>query len=164
MEPTRDIPLTQGYVAIVDAADYDAAMVYKWCALIGNHTVYAKRAYQVDGVHRTVQLHTFLTGWPYVDHVNGNGLDNRRDNLRPATRAQNQRNARRRIDNTSGFKGVSINRGRWQAVIRAGGTPRNLGRFDDPESAARAYDAAARELHGEYATLNFPQLGERSAL
>jgi len=93
-----------------------------------------------------------------VDHINGNGLDNRRANLRPATGIENRRNRRRSRKNTSGYAGVSwdkVNR-KWYAYITADGRMRALGRFDTAEEAALARDRAALELHGEFARLNFP--------
>lgn len=154
------VPLTQGLVAIVD--DDDAATVLvagKWHAHGYHRTHYARRnVRRPDGSRTTLLLHTFLTGWSYVDHRNGDGLDNRRSNLRPATNAQNARNGPLRMHNTSGYRGVFWNkRDRvWHAKIGADYRLRHLGTFPDPISAAHAYDAAARELHGEFARLNFP--------
>jgi hypothetical protein len=101
-----------------------------------------------------------LTGWPLTDHINGDGLDNRRTNLRQATPTQNNANCGIRGHNTSGYKGVSLrpDRGnRWRATIRIHGLQYFLGLFDDVEDAARAYDAAALELFGDFARLNFPE-------
>lgn len=149
-EPKR-IQLTQGLVALVDEEDYERVMSRKWHASVRKHGSYvtdSKRRY----------LHTFLTGWGYVDHINGNGLDNRRANLRPATGSQNAYNKGPLPNNTSGFKGVSLHKasGRWVARIYAEKVAHNLGYYDTPTEAARAYDAAARELHREFARLNFP--------
>lgn len=97
-------------------------------------------------------MHTFLTGWDFVDHRNGDGLDNRRANLRPATAAQNAANQQLSIANTTGYKGVSLYRnGRFRASIQR----RHLGYFDTAADAARAYDAAALDLFGDFAHLNF---------
>jgi hypothetical protein len=101
-------------------------------------------------------MHKLLTGWDETDHKNGNGLDNQRKNLRSATRPQNLWNKGRRSDNTTGFKGVTKEAHGWRAVIKANGKRRHLGYFTSPELAARAYDAAAVEMHGEFARLNFP--------
>jgi len=108
-------------------------------------------------------MHTFLTGWPMVDHRNGNGLDNRRANLRPATKSQNGANRLIAASNKSGFKGVDLKKGRWRAQIKVVGSKIHLGYFDLAEEAARAYDMAAIEAFGEFATLNFPSPGQRSA-
>ena len=157
----REIPLSLGLVALVDDADYEAVMAAgPWSARPCGRTVYAQRARRLDdGRPTTEQLHTFLTGRPYVDHQNGDGLDNQRGNLRPTTHGQNMFNRRLYKNSTSGFKGVTRRRrdGRWQAQIQANKKHRHLGYFDAAEDAARAYDAAARELHGDFAQLNFPQ-------
>ena len=156
---TTEIPLTQGRVALVD--DEDAALVLasgNWRALRNRTIFYAARHIRrTDGRRTTQRMHTLLTGWPYVDHVNGNGLDNRRANLRPATNQENQRNRGKQENNTSGFKGVGWHKriGKWQASVRVDGRLVHLGYHATPEAAARAYDAAALEHHGEFAHLNF---------
>jgi hypothetical protein len=113
-----------------------------------------------------VLLHRFILGaapGTMIDHKNGNGLDCTRENLRLATRSQNQHNAGRRMyagARSSRFKGVHWHRvtGKWVAQIMAARKYHYLGLFIDEEQAARAYDAAARELHGEFAQLNFPEV------
>lgn len=163
---TVEIPLTHGYVAIVDAADAEQVSTRAWSARVDGRNVYAViKVRTPQGSRRLLGMHTFLTGHGLVDHINGNGLDNRRSNLRSATTAENQRNARRRSDNTSGFKGVHWDAAqrRWKAQISVGGKRLSRGRYPTAEDAARAYDRAARELHGEFATLNFPAPGERAA-
>jgi len=95
----------------------------------------------------------------YVDHINHNGLDNRKANLRPATRAQNNYNRQRQRNKTSTeYKGISWRKDRkkWVAEIRVDYKGICLGYFDDEIGAARAYDSAARIFQGEYAELNFP--------
>lgn len=157
----REIPLSRGYVALVDDEDYSRAMAGgPWHANPRGRTVYAQRnRKRDDGSWTTQSLHGFLTGLPYVDHRNGDGLDNRRTNLRPSTAAQNAANQRTNATNTAGFKGVQRNRSRglpWRAQIGAARKKYHLGLFATPEAAARAYDEAARRLHGEFARLNFP--------
>lgn len=162
MQSTREVPLTRGYVAIVDADDYERVMAAgSWCANDSStsHVVYAQKGVRGDDhVQRTVSMHTFLTGWAMVDHRNGNGLDNRRANLREATVSSNAMNRRRRSDNSSGFKGVSLRKsnGKWRASVSVGGSRKWLGEFPSALEAARAYDAAALEHYGEFARLNFP--------
>lgn len=152
---TKEIPLTKGFVALVDDDDYERVITAgKWQASVDGRRVYAR--HKVRG--RQIRLHAFLTSWPLTDHINGNGLDNRRANLREATSVQNACNRRLGSKNTSGFKGVSWKAAskKWVARIKTHGKATHLGYFSTPQEAARAYDAAARELHGEFARLNFP--------
>lgn len=165
-----EIPLTKGYVAIVDDEDAHLAAL-KWCADVTPTNVYAKRrAYlgKIDGKYRyrTVKLHQAVLQPPpgvQVDHRDGDGLNCRRGNLRAATNAQNHGNRRADRGNRSGFKGVEPVPGGWRARIGVKGEVIRLGRFATPVEAARAYDAAARAAFGEFACLNFPEPGGRSA-
>lgn len=118
------------------------------------------------GTRKHISLHRTLMNPPddmVVDHINGNGLDNRRVNLRICTRAQNNHNKKKMGSNTSGFVGVykyaphGTWDGRWYALVTVAGRTKHLGTFKIAEDAARAYDAAAKELIGEYARLNFPE-------
>jgi hypothetical protein len=102
-------------------------------------------------------MHNLITGWRFVDHVDHNGLNNRRSNLRAATKAQNAANERKRPGCSSQYKGVVWHRNRWQARIEIGDEYRYLGRFVSEEEAARAYDAAAVTAWGQYANPNFPR-------
>ena len=109
--------------------------------------------------HEILQRHRANIARLKTDHRNGNGLDNRKANLRPATHGENMRNRKLHTNNASGFMGVAReerNRN-WGARIQANGKRIRLGAFKDKNDAARAYDKAARELHGEFASLNFPQ-------
>lgn len=99
-----------------------------------------------------------------VDHINGNPLDNRRANLRVCTVQQNNWNRKRRPGGRSRFKGVTRGTSGWIAFIAPNGSQKHLGTFATEEDAARAYDAAAAEAYGQFACLNFPNDGERSAL
>ena len=101
-----------------------------------------------------------------VDHINGNGLDNRRENLRLATRHENCRNARKQQGCSSRYRGVSWykTKQRWESRLNFNGRLYHLGYHDDEEDAARIYDNKARELFGDFVTVNFPEPGERSAL
>jgi hypothetical protein len=157
-----EIPLTKGLIALVDDPDVASVQQYRWHAIKGDGTWYARRVVHRPDGHPTAQrLHTFLTGWPMVDHRNGDGLDNRRANLRPATIAQNHANMRK-YGGSSDFKGVSLIRstGNWRAAVAG----KYVGSFADEIDAALAYDRAARLRFGEFAALNFPEPGERSAL
>lgn len=110
-------------------------------------------------------MHTLLTGWPLVDHRDGDGLNNRMDNLRPATCAQNSANQARPVSNTSGYKGVSWRKRdrRWYAYIKVNGKQCHLGSYATAQDAAHAYDAAAIAAWGEYARPNFPYRGDGHA-
>ena len=98
-----------------------------------------------------------------VDHINGNGLDNRKENLRLCTTRENNANQKKNRNNSSGYKGVAkaSNCSKWRAYIRVDGVQRHLGNHNTPEEAARAYDAAAKKHFGEYAHLNFPDKNNR---
>ena len=94
-----------------------------------------------------------------IDHINHNGLDNRRENLRICTNAENQRNRGKQKNNTSGYKGVDWRKDhkKWRARINKDNKTIHIGYYNIIEEAARAYDAKAKELHGKYAQLNFPE-------
>jgi HNH endonuclease len=152
-----EVPLSQGLVAVIDDDDAEAVLsVGKWSALRGANTFYGARMF---GRSRFVLLHRFLTGYPLTDHADGDGLNNRRSNLRSATKSQNNANSVHRTGTTSPYRGVSWKRqiGRWVAQIGYQGGTRYLGTSTDPVVAARAYDVAALETWGEYARLNFPE-------
>lgn len=92
----------------------------------------------------------------WVDHIDRDTLNNRRGNLRQCTAAQNIANGGKRRHNSSGYRGVVWYKGKWVAQIGHRRKLLYLGRFSTPEEAAIAYDAAARQLYGEFAGLNFP--------
>jgi hypothetical protein len=155
------IPLTHGYETIVDASDLELVVKYDWFARVRRkadgsiRTVYAVRSEKVARKVRMVGIHRAILNAPdshEVDHIDGDGLNNRRSNLRLASRAQNQKNRARPVSNSSGVKGVTWHaaRGKWQAQISADNKHYNLGRFDKIEDAAAAYAAASAKLHGEF--------------
>ena len=149
----RHIALTKGKFAIVDAADYDYLSQFRWHAKETRGRFYA--ATVING--KSVAMHRLLMNPPkgmIVDHIDGNGLDNRRANLRLCTPQQNRRNTR--PTGKCPYLGVSPAGRRWKAKIKHEGHSIFLGYFDDPIAAARARDAAARKYHGPYAWLNFP--------
>lgn len=157
------IPLTRGLVALVDADDAVVLSAYRWHAIEAKPGLwYAAR--RARG--RYIYMHREVLGHPdgLVDHRNGDGLDNRRANLRLANHALNNCNTRKRAGTTSRYKGVSRHRGAWRARITPpGGQQATLGRFESEAEAALAYDAAARRLFGRWARLNFPRAGEEAA-
>lgn len=153
----REIQLTRGQVAIVDDQDFELISAFKWSAAWNPHTrtFYAQaHTPYVDGKRSTVRMHRLILGLvdgQLGDHINGDTLDNRRSNLRPATASQNSMNRRRRKDNTSGMRGVrQYHSGKWVARIGIGGKLKHLGYFTTAEEAYAAYGKAAIELHGEF--------------
>jgi len=162
--PFRRIPLTQGQYAIVDPDDFERLNKHKWHAFKSKNTFYAERAVRVGKVRKQVviKMHREILKVPdglLVDHINHNGLDNRKANLRPATRAENSRNRRkfRKRKCRSRFKGVSWNKDqkKWSARILFNRDMKFIGYFHDEIEAAKAYDSAARKYHKEFAVLNF---------
>lgn len=157
---TRAIPLTQDKFAIVDAADFDWLNQWKWYADEHRRTFYAARnSPSANGKHDTIKIHQLLAG-KGADHIDGNGLNNTRANLRLATTSQNGCNRGAQANNKSGYKGVAWHKQRkkWRANIRVGGKQVHLGYFATPEEAALVYNKAAREYFGEFARLNEVEL------
>lgn len=150
---TIEIPLTQGYVTRIDAADRAFTDGRKWHAVARSYkrTVYART--KING--RQVMLHNLLCpDWDEVDHADGDGLNNCRSNLRDGAEFRNNANTWMRSNNTSGYKGVYRYGGAWCARICVDRTRMNLGTYNSPEEAAYAYDQAAVSLFGEYARTN----------
>lgn len=161
----KEIPLTKGQVALVDDADYEWLMQWKWTASRSGKAWRAYRQEIHNGKMVTISLHRFIMNPPdsyEVDHINRNPLDNRRENLRICTHRQNMCNRTRDPRAKYAYKGIEPNRNRsgkparWHAYIVVHRKKIGLGSFDTPEEAARAYDQAACEHFGEFATLNFP--------
>ena len=148
------IPLTKGYEAVVDMQDIYLLSPMSWHARPDVRSVYAgTKARTQDGRRVTVRMHRLICAAPddmEVDHINGDGLDNRRANLRLATKSQNQHNCRVRADNSSGYKGVVRKKGKWCAQIMASNKNKHLGCFNCPTAAHFAYIKASRALHGEF--------------
>lgn len=150
------VPLTRGYEAIIDAADVPLIQGRNWMALRRGRNIYAGRSVWANGTNECELMHRTIYGArpdAFVDHQDGDGLNNRRKNLRSATRSQNAMNAEGHIDSTSGVKGVhwSKRHGRWKSEICANGKRKHIGLFDTVEDAAAAYAQAASDLHGEFA-------------
>jgi hypothetical protein len=163
-EDVRTIPLTQGKVTIIDGEDWGRVSPFKWWAQRDLNTWYARRQERTDvGKNRLVSLHRFLIDAPagtYVDHINGDGLDNRKSNLRIATHSQNHQNRRRPGKGRSRFKCVNRNGKWWRSYICVTGKMIWLGRFATEEEAARAYDAAAIQHFGQFACTNADLYGD----
>lgn len=157
---TREIPLSRGLVAVIDEADFGLVSQYSWHAMPGRHTFYASRSWWVPAAKRTKSqpMHALLTGWSRVDHIDGDGLNNRRSNLRPASMQENRRNSQSASGSSSKFKGVKRQGKAWVAVIGVRpGVQQYLGYFGSEVAAAQAYDDAARELFGDFARLNLSE-------
>jgi hypothetical protein len=163
----RLIGLTRNKFAIVDADDYERLKGFNWSARYGTNTWYAVRCSRAAERRksRIVWMHNVILPPPkgkIVDHFNHNGLDNRRTNLRIATRGENTCNCGKRKGCSSRFKGASFHKNRrgrkhWDGYINVNGRRISLGRFMTEVEAAKAYDAAAKKYHGEFARLNFPK-------
>lgn len=158
---TSLIPLTQGKVSLVDDDMYEFLTKYTWHAFQNGGNWYAIRnVVRKDGKRTVEYMHHAVMGTVGIDHKDGDGLNNTRNNLRLATKQQNSWNRKLQPSNTSGFKGVSWDseKRRWRSRIAVSGKIRHLGYFDSVIRAACAYDEAAFQLYGSFARVNFPRL------
>lgn len=156
------ITLTKGYVAVIDAADVPLVEGYSWYAKCeyrrdgSLRAAYAHRATSKrDGPTLMVSLHRQLMDPPdemQVDHIDADGLNNRRENMRLATHQQNMQNHRKHRNNKSGVKGVCwhIHGKKWNASIQVNGKKKSLGYFGCIQAAAAAYAAASEKHHGDF--------------
>ncbi len=159
----RSIELTQGQTTLVDDADFEQLSQYKWRLSRGGnvgYSYYAVTTVKNNNKEITVRMHRLIMNSnkdESVDHCNGNGLDNRRKNLRLCTCSQNQANRTKQINNKSGFKGVSwrASRKKWQVRVMQNRKSYFLGYFTDKIEAAKEYDRKAVELFGKFARTNF---------
>lgn len=163
------IQLTKNKFAIVDDEDYKRVSALKWQAVLNKKIYYAYHSVGIVLLNgrkssKHIKMHRFIMGINdskiQVDHINGNGLDNRKENLRLCTNSQNSKNRKGYSTNTSGFRGVSLDKRKtinpWVAQINECGKRRWLGYFSTAEEAARAFDKAAKEIYGEFhGKLNF---------
>lgn len=171
-QPVKTINLSSnkhpGYVAIIDIEDYELTSTHKWHPKIDANGVYAGTIITEGNRKQTLRMHRLIMNAKpreEVDHRDGNGLNNRRANLRIATHTENQHN-RSAIGGISSFKGVSWHnqRNMYMARICSNKKQRTLGLFDNEVDAALSYDRAARKFHGEFASLNFPEITDYSHL
>lgn len=140
----------------VDKDLYDELSKHSWHI---NNRGYVLRTGNINGKTTRIYMHRFILDAPkgsYVDHINGDRLDNRKENLRIATNAQNIRNSALKSSNSSGFKGVSwrADKNKWQAKITYNYRQKHLGLFSSKREAAIAYNEAAKRYHGTFAKIN----------
>jgi hypothetical protein len=141
---------TKNY-ALVDDDDYVYLSKFQWKELIINENI------SYAGIGR-VLMHRVIMGYPVgkvIDHIDGNGLNNKKSNLRVCTKAENLRNRRKNYNSFSRYKGITFNSGSWKSVIMLNGKYIYIGRYKDEVEAAKAYDQKAREMFGEFAKTNF---------
>lgn len=164
----KEIQLTQGKIAIVDDEDYERLIQYNWYAHKNRYTFYAARHTYIDGKVRPdkpiIRMHREIMNLStgdkqQVDHRDQNGLHNWRNNLRIASPHINKLNQKLRIDNTSGYRGVSWHKHtkKWYSTVTINKKQKVIGYFPDKILAAKAYDKEAIKYYGNDAILNFPQ-------
>jgi hypothetical protein len=132
---------------LVDDADFQSvAAVGPWSVCKIGRGFYARTGGAKKAVPRGQYLHHFLMGKHRIDHINGDGLDNRRENLRPVTQAQNHQNLRLYSNNTSGVRGVVKSRGKWRAELMLDGKTYLFGRYETVAEAAAVIRAARARM------------------
>lgn len=156
----RRIKLTRGRYAIVDVEDFERLNQYKWQ---WSRCGYAKRSVYKSGKQADTYMHTVVCPVPagmVTDHANRNKLDNRKANLRPATRRQNVWNCSSKTENEkTRYHGISWRKDikRWRVRLTISGRRQAFGCYTDEVEAAKAYDRLAKQYRGEFAVLNFPE-------
>jgi hypothetical protein len=161
MVSMKKIKLTKNEFALIDDEDFDLVGLVGWHCHVDKYAVrnYRKR----DGAQGLLLMHRIIMNCPdsmQVDHIDGNGLNNQKSNLRICTQSQNKKNKRRASNNTSGYKGVYIEKENYiRSYITFNGKRIVLGWFSNVIDAAKAYDEAAKLYFGEFAKLNFPERG-----
>jgi|WetSurMetagenome_2_1015567.scaffolds.fasta_scaffold20333_10 AP2-like factor, euAP2 lineage len=158
------IPLTQGYFAQIDDEDFEKVIKYKWCAMIKKNAIYAghNATLKIDGKFKTkwILLHRFIMTInknEYIDHIDHDGLNCQKSNLRKCTLQENHYNQLKQKKNTSSkFKGVCFNkqRNKWQANIKNNNKKIHLGLYLTENEAALAYNNKAEEIFGKFCCLN----------
>lgn len=161
----REIPLVNGGVALIDAEDWPLVSGFSWRRVKNGHIWYVMAQFRRSGIKKWVRMHRLImktTPGQRVDHKSRNALDNRKSNLRIASRAENRANSRKTEGTSSKYKGVWWSRKQkcWCASTKQNRRTIHLGSFGTEKDAALAYDVKARELFGDFARLNFPPKGE----
>ena len=144
------------YVALVDDDDFESINQYKWSVIKAPNTFYAMRGTMVNGKRITQYMHDLILDGKGIDHIDRNGLNNKRSNLRLCTISENGMNRRKQDNASSIYKGVSFHKRdkRWMAHIKINGKKIHLGNFDTEVEAAKAYNDKAISLFCEFANLN----------
>jgi len=156
----KEIALTQGKFALVDDEDFEELNKFKWHTHKGGNTYYATKNMRINGKQKTIRMHRLIMGVTdrkiQIDHKYGNGLDNRKINLRVCTRSENQRNQKKILNTSSIYKGVCWDKEyhKWMAGLGYNGRSIKIGRFINEKDAAKAYNLKATELFGDFARLN----------
>lgn len=162
----KEIQLSRGLVSLIDDQDHDLVRQYSWYASKDGNTWYARTNISIEPQkRRTLRMHILILNPPHgfvCDHVDGNGLNNCRSNLRIATQSQNIANSRLTQNKTSKYRGVYWHKRdrRWCSKIRFHGKDFHIGHFDSEIDAAMAYDKGAIKFFGEFAKTNFPLVGQ----
>ena len=162
----KRIWLTAAKFALVDDADYEWLNQWKWCAMSVKRNFYAvRRSPRKEGKQYTILMHRLILGLinsdgKQADHIDGNGLNNQRRNLRIATNQENHFNSAKHKHSSSKFKGVSwdVKRRKWETQIMLNGKRIFLGYFQDEIEAAKAYDKAAIKYFGQFARPNLSEV------
>lgn len=154
------IKLTKGQHTIVDAEDYELLTIHKWHVSGKKYKRYVKASIHRFEKRKEMYMHRYLM-WAenheYVDHIDGNPLNNQKNNLRKCTNSQNMANQGTSKVNKTGYKGVKLfSKGKYAAQIQVNRKGIHLGYYSCPKQAAHAYDKAAKKYFGEFARLNFP--------
>lgn len=153
----KEICLTKGMITIVDDDDFDMLSKYKWYVTNKKGTFYTQRRHEFpDGTKKTICMHYLIMGREWVDHIDGDPLNNQKSNLRICTPRQNSMNTRSHSDSTSKYKGVSLvgHNKRWRSEIYYNGKTIYLGEFDKETDAAKTYNDKSIELFGEWGKAN----------
>lgn len=152
------LPLTRNKTAVIDFDDFEKVRGMKFYAQSCQNLWYAAKNKHVNGKRKLLYLHRIIMGakpGQLIDHINGDGLDNRRENLRVVTHAQNVKNWRKHAPASSRYKGVRFHANSWEVQINVNRKRIYIGRFQNEIDAAKAYDESARRYFGEFAAINF---------
>lgn len=150
------IKLSNNKIGMIDQEDLPLINSFRWNANKHGHTYYMEA--RKKGENGIIRAHNIIMNQKYIDHIDGNGLNNCKSNLRIyKTRSQNQENKKITAKNTTGYKGVYPHQNKFVAQCQG----KYIGIFSTPEEAAKAYDKKAEEIYGDFAWLNFPKKGRK---